>query len=199
MVLIVCMSGKRKSGKDFTCVLLAKMISDRDIPVEIRSISHPLKEEFAKENNLDAAELKTSSLYKEAYRRRMVVWGEQKRKQNPHFFCEKTMSVNSKADVIIISDCRRQTDLEFFISRYENNVVKVRVIAGDESRKLRGYEYTSEIDDADTECGLDNWINWDVKVLNNEISVEPQAYPLDGYLSIVVSKVFNLLEKGILS
>uniref|UniRef100_A0A0N5BNT8 Phosphomevalonate kinase n=1 Tax=Strongyloides papillosus TaxID=174720 RepID=A0A0N5BNT8_STREA len=192
MVIIVCMSGKRKSGKDFTCILLAKLLTDREVSVEIRSLSHPLKDEFAKNNNLDACELKSSSHYKEIYRRRMVKWGEDQRRIDPHTFCKKTMENPIRSDVIIISDCRRKSDIEYFQETYTNSVVTVRMIAGEKSRIKRGYEFTSGIDDAETECGLDDWPRWDILVLNNDEDVEEQDFPLDAYLYKIVELVIAM-------
>ncbi|CEF63156.1 Phosphomevalonate kinase [Strongyloides ratti] len=192
MVIIVCMSGKRKSGKDFTCILLAKLLTDRDINVEIRSLSHPLKDEFAKLNDLDGCELKTSSHYKEIYRRRMVKWGEDQRRIDPHIFCKKTMEKSIKSDVIIISDCRRKSDIIYFQETYSNSVITVRMIAGEKSRTKRGYVFSKGIDDAETECDLDDWPRWDILVLNNDEDVEEQDFPLDAYLYKIVELVIAM-------
>ena len=65
-MLIIMMSGKRKSGKDFVASKLYKHFGD---DVSIIRLSAPLKKAFATENNLDYENLLTSGMYKELYRK----------------------------------------------------------------------------------------------------------------------------------
>lgn len=41
-------------------------------------------------------------------------------------------------------------------------------------RKLRGYCYTEGIDDEETECGLDNFTEWDLYICNNKLVSDNQ-------------------------
>uniref|UniRef100_A0A914RWJ1 Phosphomevalonate kinase n=1 Tax=Parascaris equorum TaxID=6256 RepID=A0A914RWJ1_PAREQ len=84
---VVCFSGKRKSGKDFICALLAERLTSEGLEVAIRGVSYPLKEEYAMLNNLDAELLKSDATYKEIYRQKMVEWGENIRRKDPAYFC----------------------------------------------------------------------------------------------------------------
>jgi len=63
-MLIVLLSGKRKSGKDFVASKLANYFGDH---ATIIRLSAPLKKVFASENNLDYENLLTSGMYKELY------------------------------------------------------------------------------------------------------------------------------------
>lgn len=65
-MLIIMMSGKRKSGKDFVASKLYKHFGDN---ISIIRLSAPLKKAFATENNLDYENLLTSGMYKELYRK----------------------------------------------------------------------------------------------------------------------------------
>ena len=65
-MLIIMMSGKRKSGKDFVASRLYKHFGEN---VSIIRLSAPLKKAFATENNLDYENLLTSGMYKELYRK----------------------------------------------------------------------------------------------------------------------------------
>ena len=65
-MLIIMMSGKRKSGKDFVASRLYKHFGE---DVSIIRLSAPLKKAFATENNLDYENLLTSGMYKELYRK----------------------------------------------------------------------------------------------------------------------------------
>ena len=66
-MLIVMISGKRKSGKDFLASKLYKHFGEDN--VSIIRLSAPLKKAFATENNLDYENLLTSGMYKELYRK----------------------------------------------------------------------------------------------------------------------------------
>jgi phosphomevalonate kinase len=73
--LVICMSGKRKSGKDYVAIKLAEALltgGGGNMRVAICGISHPLKEEYAKLHGLDVEKLKSDSEYKELHRAEMV-------------------------------------------------------------------------------------------------------------------------------
>ena len=80
--MLVLLSGKRKSGKDF----VADLISENYSNVKIIRISAPLKKAYADENNLDYQALLTSGKYKEKFRDKMVTWGEEKRQKDSGYF-----------------------------------------------------------------------------------------------------------------
>lgn len=46
---------------------------------------------FLQEHGLDFQRLLDASTYKEAYRRDMICWGEEKRQADPGFFCRKVV------------------------------------------------------------------------------------------------------------
>ena len=71
------------------------------------------------ENNLDAKELLTSGPYKEIYRSQMIVWGEEKRNQDPGYFCRLAAATavgegGRTWPVWIVADARRPSDVEYF-------------------------------------------------------------------------------------
>ncbi|XP_054875755.1 phosphomevalonate kinase-like isoform X2 [Poeciliopsis prolifica] len=83
--LVLVFSGKRKSGKDF----ITDLIQDRLGPevCAVLRLSGPLKQQFAQERGLDLDLLLGSGPYKERYRADMIRWGEDRRNQDPGFFC----------------------------------------------------------------------------------------------------------------
>ena len=111
--VVVCLSGKRKSGKDYIAGILQNSCQQEGISVEIRRISEPLKEEYARVKGLDFEELLKDSEYKEEHRAQMVRWGESLRKNDPTYFCRLALET-CVAPLCIVSDCRRPTDLQFF-------------------------------------------------------------------------------------
>ena len=77
-----------------------------------------------------------------------------------------------KADtvqVIIVSDCRRKTDIKFFEETFGTEYTKrVRVQASEEVRNQRGFEFKEGVDNAESECGLDDLEGGFDFVLNND-------------------------------
>ena len=72
--LILVFTGKRKSGKDYSCNrLIEKLNSLNKIPIiETLTLSHPLKKLYAQEYNINFEKLLDSSQFKEKYRKDMI-------------------------------------------------------------------------------------------------------------------------------
>ncbi|PIK62185.1 putative phosphomevalonate kinase-like [Apostichopus japonicus] len=163
--IIYVFSGKRKSGKDFVTMLLQKRFGSRSI---ILRLSGPLKEQYAKQHNLDYNRLLDATEYKEQHRAAMIKWGEEMRKKDKGYFCRLAIrEAENHHDVWIISDARRKSDIEYFKKEYPKQMVTVRVEADLEIRIRRGLVPTKGIDDAPSECGLDKYSPWDVMIRNN--------------------------------
>ena len=59
--------------------------------------------------------------------------------------------------ILIVSDCRRKTDIKFFENYFGRDCTKrVRVECSEDLRKQRGFVFQSGVDDAESECGLDS-------------------------------------------
>ncbi|XP_053405447.1 phosphomevalonate kinase-like isoform X2 [Mercenaria mercenaria] len=154
---------------------------------QILRLSGPLKKQYSQENGLDYEELLNASDYKEIYRADMIKWGEDKRNKEPYFFCRKTVE---GADVLkrvwIISDARRQTDVQFFREHYPDVVMFVRISASESTRHQRGFVFTPGVDDAESECGLDTGVEWDFVVENDN---NEQVF------NIQVEQILNCVKK----
>ncbi|KAI1719740.1 phosphomevalonate kinase domain-containing protein [Ditylenchus destructor] len=204
----IIVGGKRKSGKDYFANKLASMLESAllfpsaesfQTYVSVCGVSYPLKEEFAKLHKLDAEKLKSDGEYKETVREQMVIYGEQIRAQDPGYFCRKaleavyrewanspTLKSSTAVRIVIVSDCRRPSDLEFFKKDFTSNPpILVRVDASLNVREKRGYSFTDGIDNAETECALDDFSSWDVSVVNDG----------DEYLSSELVKIEDLIRK----
>ncbi|KAJ3597459.1 hypothetical protein NHX12_000984 [Muraenolepis orangiensis] len=172
--LILLFSGKRKSGKDYVTDLILKRLGSENCC--ILRLSGPLKQQYAQEHGLDYSELLAASGYKETHRAAMIAWGEQRRRQDPGFFC-RFATRGAQQPVWIVSDARRCSDLLWFQTEYPSQTRCVRVQASEETRGDRGWRFTAAlktyapspkqhlsagIDDAESECGLDgeefDWI-----------------------------------------
>jgi phosphomevalonate kinase len=130
---------------------------------EVLRLSGPLKKQYAIEHNLDFDKLLDSPSYKEQFRSAMISWGEAKRRADPGFFCNLATKEATRP-IWIISDARRRTDLEYFCARYKT--IHVRVTASEETRATRGWSFVTGVDDAESECGLDNE-SFDITVEND--------------------------------
>jgi len=183
--VVICLSGKRKAGKDYVAERLLKELEGLK-GVEIRRLSEPIKREYARIHQLDFDELLTSSTYKELHRAQMVEWSEEIRHRDSEYFCRLAMDA-CKATVCIVSDCRRPSDLLFFTQHYPH-VLTVRVDCPTPVRETRGFSFTPGIDDADTECALDAHDQWRF-VLRND----GDAPTLTDGLSRVLCAVRSLL------
>lgn len=65
-----------------------------------------------------------------------------------------------------MSDIRRKTDIEFFRSQ-GYNIKAIRINAAEEVRKARGWKFECGVDDVQSECDLDDFTQWDLKIDND--------------------------------
>ncbi|XP_066586415.1 phosphomevalonate kinase [Prorops nasuta] len=163
---IFLFSGKRKSGKDhITDILYQRIGPEQSVIIKI---SGPIKTHWARTLNLDIDKLLGDGEYKEKYRLEMVKWSEDLRRKDYGYFCRAAINMyNAQQKAIwIISDIRRKTDIKWFTENFET-CKTVRISCDDSVRKDRGWIYTPDIDDSETECDLDNLDTWDLEVTNN--------------------------------
>ncbi|XP_069805272.1 phosphomevalonate kinase [Dendropsophus ebraccatus] len=162
--LVFIFSGKRKSGKDYITERLRESLGG-DLCAILR-LSGPLKQQYALERALDYERLLDASDYKERYRGDMIRWGEEKRRSDPGFFCRLIVE-GERRPLWIISDARRRSDVDWFRAAYGDVTQTVRVVASEETRRSRGWVYTPEVDDAESECGLDSGVTFDWIITND--------------------------------
>ncbi|VDP14819.1 unnamed protein product [Heligmosomoides polygyrus] len=181
--LVILISGKRKSGKDYCSEKLKAALSP--LRVSVYAVSHSLKAIYANDHGLVYSELVSDGPYKEIHRSNMIRWGESIRDAQPDFFCRATIPSSCTDDVVIISDCRRPSDIDYFRSNYQT--ITVRVSASIEERERRGFVFVEGIDDMPSECALDNYPH-DIVVVNDD-SCDPEEQ-----LKHVVDNVQRLLR-----
>ncbi|XP_028910584.1 phosphomevalonate kinase [Ornithorhynchus anatinus] len=162
--LLLLFSGKRKSGKDFVTDALRARIGHESCA--ILRLSGPLKEQYAQEHGLDLPRLLDASAYKEGHREAMILWGEERRRRDPGFFCRAAVAGGFPQPIWLVSDARRSSDLAWFREAYGAVTQTVRVEAAEETRRSRGWVFTAGVDDAESECGLD-WETFDHVVRND--------------------------------
>ncbi|XP_068108593.1 phosphomevalonate kinase isoform X2 [Hyperolius riggenbachi] len=130
-----------------------------------------------------------ASEYKETYRAAMIHWGEEKRNADPGFFCRLIVDGVTQP-VWVISDTRRKSDVDWFKASYGALTQTVRVVASEETRRSRGWVYTSEVDEAESECGLDTGVMFDWIINNDDKrSLEDQLQKLVAFIQSRVSSL----------
>ena len=85
---------------------------------------------------------------------------------------------------MIVSDCRRKTDISSIKQIYETQsatVVTVRICCDEETRKSRGFKFQQGIDDCETECGLDDFKH-DFELQNGKLNCSSDISPLIDFL-----------------
>ena len=177
-ILLFC--GKRKSGKDFVTEKLKSSLDANPTlpPSVIVRLSGPIKRCYADKHGLDFERLSDASDYKETHRKNMIQWSEKIRHEDDGFFCREALKMfeADKFPVWIVSDCRRMTDFKYFQDAFPGKCWTVRVKAAEAVRKKRGFVFEKGVDDAETECGLDEIKDKDFyAVIKNDGEVEPKV------------------------
>ncbi|NXK85780.1 PMVK kinase, partial [Formicarius rufipectus] len=141
------------------------------------------------EHGLDFQRLLDASAYKETFRQDMIRWGEEKRRADPGFFCRAAVERAVQpvwvslweghhgcqghrvgvdgALMQVVSDTRRLSDVQWFQDIYGDVVQTVRVVATEETRKRRNWVFVTGVDDAESECGLDQGVAFDWVITND--------------------------------
>ena len=102
----------------------------------------------------------------------MIRWGEEKRREDSSIFCR--MAIEQKDDICltnpiwIVCDIRRYTYVAFFQQYFSNYLLLVRIEASIDSRAKRGWVFTADIDDSESECQLDENVQWSFVFSNND-------------------------------
>lgn len=110
--------------------------------------------------------LLSDGAYKEKYRKEMIVWSDEMRSKDYGIFCREA-SKNISKSTVIVSDIRRKTDIKYFRETFGDKVKLIRIKCDDSIRQQRGWKFEIGVDDIQSECDLDDWLEWDL-VLEND-------------------------------
>lgn len=151
--VVVAISGKRKTGKDFFHDLLMERLASED--VETRRFATPIKAHFAEQACVDLASLETAGPLKEKFRARFYKFDLAERSKDPFVFARKVLQ-DVKCTVLVISDLRQIGDYEYLQRYYGDRLILIRLDACEALRATRGYRFTPGVDDCAVECDLDD-------------------------------------------
>ena len=140
---------------------------------------------------MDIVKLMDASPYKEVHRQDMIAWSEAIRATDSHYFCKLAIAdADPDCPVWLVCDARRESDMKFFTEHHGSSLLTVRIYASERVREERGWIYCKEVDDAPSECGLDNY-QCDVTIDNTCESSQELALQLNQ----VCAWVKKMIEK----
>lgn len=93
----------------------------------------------------------------------------------------------SDKPIWIVSDIRRKTDIRWFKETYPELIRTIRITADDETRIKRGFHFQDGVDNAQSECDLDDFKEWDLVIENSE-----NRLPLEEQLGSILKLLSHL-------
>ena len=166
--LIIGVSGKATSGKDYVSNLLISELKDS---VRKLSLADSLKEELAKELDIPVDDLHNHNKYQ--YRERLISFGKEGRAKNIDIWIEKLIQKFNKnpTEILIIPDIRFPNEAEF-IKAHKGIIIRVH-------RPVELIDDVSEtsLDDYKFDCIIDNTTQPDltelIKLINDSRNNTP--------------------------
>lgn len=162
--LWILVSGKRYAGKDTVADILKSIIGRH---AERLSFAAAVKRECANGHKLDFEKLMTNTPYKEQHRQLLIDHGKRMREIDPDYWIKATVAgaIQTPATSHIVSDWRFPNEYTTLAALTDKHVIRIRVVASDESRRARGW-VPSPVDADSSECSLDGY-NDVITVANN--------------------------------
>ena len=167
--LIIGVSGKATSGKDYVSNLLITEL--RDTSIIKLSLADSLKEELAKELDISLDHLYNQNKYQ--YRERLISYGKEERSKNINIWIEKLVEKFNKnpTEILIIPDIRFPNEAEF-IRAHKGLIIRIQ-------RPVELIDDLSEtsLDDYKFDCIIDNTTQPDltelIKLINDSRNNTP--------------------------
>ena len=177
--IIVLVSGKRCSGKDFICDIAVNNFQANGISSKKISHSSFVKQLYCEKTGVNLQRLLSDRSFKEKHRNKMIEMAQKLQQKDPHVLSHyirkdiKNYNYNYNNDnhgllqLVLISDFRRKFEQTFF-EKYYCNVLTLRINASESTRKNRGWNYDEVKDTRYTECELDDKMDWNFVFDNND-------------------------------
>ncbi len=173
--VLLLLSGKRFAGKDYVSNRIESRLDGEGISFKRFHHSDEMKRIYCDSSGADLHSMSTDRAYKEQHRNAMTKLYQRISSEdgNKFIFCDSIMhqirSDDTKSDVIIIADFRREHEEGFYRRHFdgENKMLRVRINASQQTRTGRGWVFDETKDLNVTECELDGQRDWDF-VLEND-------------------------------
>mmetsp|Transcript_50333 Transcript_50333/g.93064 ORF Transcript_50333/g.93064 Transcript_50333/m.93064 type:complete len:224 (-) Transcript_50333:16-687(-) len=169
--LLIAVSGKRASGKDYLSTLILEEVQKKIAGVKLKRLAFAdqCKHEFAAREGLEVEKLLGDREYKEKHRARMTEFYLQTVASDPKHFIASVVDAarcffidsGDAPALCVISDLRHAAEVPYVRSaemrELTDAIILTRVHADDEIRRQRGWEPDAEKDSSSTECDLDTF------------------------------------------
>eukprot|EP01084_Bolivina_argentea_P109357 195473_1 len=180
--IVLLLSGKRYSGKDYICDRIQRKLNDYSISYKRFNHGDQMKRIYCESSGANLNLMLTNRIYKEKHRNAMTKLYQQisSNDNNKFIFCQSIYNqiINKchkkECQVIIIGDFRRIHEEQFYLKHFDSNkVLTIRINALDQTRMNRGWIFNEKKDLNITECELDNKSDWNFVFENdgNEMDV----------------------------
>lgn len=171
---ILCISGKRYSGKDTFAVQLAARARQRGIPLALHAFADESKRMFAATRpEVELERLLDDRTYKEQWRPQLTAFTVEALARDPLVFVREVMArIEASPDHALITDLRLRLELDHL--REVADPYVLRLVRSDARRAESGWSYDAAKDTHRTETELDDPDLWN-EAIPNEGSLEELA------------------------
>lgn len=190
--LLVLLSGKRASGKDYVANLLDKAFSERGFKVCRTALGNINKQVYANLVGIDVERLLNDRAFKEEHRVAIVEHHTKRNSDDPEWCLKLVFEKVVGSDIMILSDLRTLADLIWF-QKQKIPVVLLRINASDGARKECGWDPSPVKDMLHTETDLDNFKEWSALVDNSD-NTENGILKLQNWIDMtIIPKVMDAI------
>lgn len=176
---VLCISGKRFSGKDSFGELLCAHARDRGRPLQTFAFADVSKRMLVEAQRALGVEVEFARLlgdraYKERWRPALTQLTTEALAADPYVFCREVGDrIEACEQPVLITDLRLRVELVHLRPRFSLHVV--RLARSDERRSASGWQFDPAVDGNFTETELDDASLWDEVVTNDGSEAELRA------------------------
>jgi len=166
--VLLLISGKRSSGKDFLCQQIRKQMRPI-LGVEKFAIGNIVKRTYAERNGVSFSQLQKKRRFKEEHREGLLKLSQE---MEPGY-CERLLLgeiQKCEEPIMMIADVRTRENLAFFETNFKPTL-SIRVSASHKVREDVSWEYHPQIDGGKLECDLDWKKDWDLRFHQSELKI----------------------------
>ena len=182
--LLVLLSGKRASGKDYVANLLDKAFSERGFKVCRTALGNINKQIYANLVGIEVEQLLNDRAFKEEHRVAMIEHHTKRNADDPEWCLKLVFQKAVDSDIMILSDLRTFADLIWF-QKQKIPLILLRINASDSARKERGWDPSPVKDMLHTETNLDKFKEWSACVDNSD-NTENGILKLQNWIDMTV-------------
>lgn len=173
--VVILVSGKRCSGKDYVARVLKRELESHGLTVQCEAFGTQVKVEYAKKYGLSIERLCEDRAYKERHRQGLIDYAMAKREQdNGHWADVLWRNLTAQPDVLIITDWRFLVEWDRVRAWPVTTYYTVRVETPKHQRQMWGWFPNVTVDSHISEKDLDYFEGFDF-IFNNTGSEENTA------------------------